>query len=100
MTSGCAPILHTLSWVSMSPNDTSDAAREAQVALLAKMTNAQRGALTMRLSTQAIAMSRRAIRRQHPEWSDFEVKVYWARLHYGPEVGAMIDRWIEKQSSE
>lgn len=84
----------------MEPNDTSDAARAAQLELLRRLTNAQRAALALRLSDNAIALSRRAIQRAHPDWSEFRVKREWARLHYGEEIAAMIDRWSERQADD
>ncbi len=84
----------------MGPNDTSEHARVAQIEALRALSNRERGALAMRLSDNAIALSRRAIRRANPLWSDFDVQVEWARLHYGPEIAAMIARWVERQPVE
>lgn len=81
----------------MSIDDTTEDARRAQIALLKQLSNTERVAIALRLSSQAIARSRRAIQRQHPEWSEFEVKIHWARLHYGPEVSEMIDRWLAQR---
>lgn len=73
------------------PSDTSAAATEEQIRRLQAMSNSQRGALALRLSDRVIALSRRAIARAHPEWSDWEVKVEWARLHYGDELAAKLE---------
>ena len=78
--------------VSVEPNDTSDRARQQQIELLRTMTPGQRAALALRLTDNAIALSRRAIARAHPEWSELEVKIEWARIHYGPQISAWIER--------
>lgn len=70
----------------MLPDDRSKNARSQQIELLRQMTPGQRAALALRLTDEAIARSRRAIARVHPEWSDREVKIEWARIHYGEAV--------------
>jgi len=70
----------------MSARDTSPAAHRAQIELLRQMTNSQRASLALRLSSEAIRLSRRAIQRVNPQWTDREVKIEWARIHYGEEI--------------
>jgi len=49
------------------------------------------------LSASVIALSRRAIRRRHPEWSEREVLLEFVALHYGRDLAARIREQLERR---
>lgn len=77
-----------------SSPDTAPAAERVQIELLRRATTAQRAALAISLSETAIALSRRAIRRAHPDWSEREVLLEWAALHYGRELSERVRAYL------
>ena len=66
--------------------DTSPEAERVQIALVRRMTAGQRVALVRSLTRLAVGLSRRAIRRAHPGWSEREVEIEFVRLHYGEDL--------------
>ena len=75
-------------------SDTSPDALAVQIELLRKATLSERFRLTCDLTTTAIELSRGAIRQAHPTWSELEVKLYWAELHYGKELADQVRRHL------
>ncbi len=67
-------------------SDTSPDALAVQIQLLRKATLSERLRLMCDLTTAAIELSRDAIRRANPTWSELEVKLQWAELHYGKDL--------------
>ena len=57
-----------------------------QVELIRRQSVGQRVARMRSLSAEVIEMSRRAIRKLHPDWSEREVLLEWAAVHYGREL--------------
>lgn len=71
-------------------SDTSPDALAVQIELLRKATLEERFRLTCDLTTTAIELSRHAIRQAHPTWSELQVRLYWAELHYGKELADQV----------
>ena len=70
-------------------SDTPTKVLQAQAALLREAGPTRRAALGLAMTTQALAMSRRAIQQRHPDLSEQDVLLLWAEIHYGK---ALADR--------
>ena len=66
-------------------NDTSPDVFRIQLDLYRQMTCAERFQLAMRMSTLAREFATARIRRDHPSWSDREVKRELIRISFLPE---------------
>ena len=75
-------------------SDTSPDALAVQIELLRNATFSERFRLTCDLTTTAIELSRGAIQQAHPSWSELEVKLYWAELHYGKDLADQLRRHL------
>jgi hypothetical protein len=80
-------------------SDTSPKAEEVQIALLRRLTPAQRLAKTFSLSHEVVQLSKRAIRRQNPGLSESELKILYLRHFYGPELAHKYKEYLEKNSN-
>ncbi len=76
------------------PSDTSPDALAVQIELLRKATLSERFCLMCDLTTTAIELSRGAIQRANPSWSELEVKLKWAELHYGKDLADQVGRHL------
>jgi hypothetical protein len=76
-------------------SDTSPEAEEIQIALLRKLTPAQRAAKAFSLSHQVIQLSRRAIRRQNPGLSEFDLKILCLQHFYGPDIARKVRKRLQ-----
>lgn len=63
-----------------------------QLELMRRATPQRRLALALSLSTTAIQLSRRALRRLHPELSERDLLLMWAEVHYGRELADRVRR--------
>ena len=70
----------------MQLNDTSPEVEEKQIQMLRKAATAQRFARARSLTNTVIYLSRRAIGRNQPSFSDREIKLKFISLHYGKEL--------------
>jgi hypothetical protein len=66
--------------------DTDAEAEEEMFRLLRDASVAEKFALTESLTLRAIALSRRALSRLHPEATEREILLRWVALHYGEEL--------------
>jgi len=64
-------------------SDTPAKVLQAQAVLLRQAGPTRRAALGLAMTTQALAVSRRALRQRHPELSEQDVLLLWAEIHYG-----------------
>jgi hypothetical protein len=62
------------------------AARAVQLDLLRNATPERRFSLARSLSASTIALARAAIRQRHPDWTEQDVLLEFARVHYGEEL--------------
>jgi hypothetical protein len=76
---------------------TSPAADEIQVRLLRNAGTAGRVARARSLSQSVIGLSRRAIQRRHPEWSEREVLLEFVAVHYGRELADRVRHHLERR---
>jgi hypothetical protein len=75
-------------------SDTHPAAARVQLDLLRRAGPIRRAALGAEMTTAAVAASRYAIQRLHPDWSELEVKLEWARVHYGEELASRVRAYL------
>ncbi len=68
------------------PNDTSLDIEEKQLQLLREMSPSDRLMMAVRLSSDVIRASKRAIARTHPELTPRQVGHMFVELHYGREL--------------
>lgn len=66
--------------------DTDPEAERVQLELLRAAPPARRAALACRLSDQVRHLALRALRRAHADAGDDEIKVLFARVHFGDEL--------------
>ena len=78
-------------------NRMSDADR-IQVDLLRRAGVAERFRLVCSLSSTVVELSRQAIRDRHPEWSEREVLLEWAAVHYGRELAERVRRYLKERA--
>ena len=74
--------------MSVEPSDTTDEAREVQIAAYRAMTPSQRVEIALQLSDDVRALSRSGIRRRHPEFDERGVHHEFLRILYGSELAA------------
>ena len=49
------------------------------------------------LSAEVIEMSRRAIRKIHPDWSERDVLLEWAAVHYGRDLADKLRDYLTER---
>ncbi len=76
---------------------TSPAADDVQVRLLRDAGTAGRATRALSLSRSVIALSRRAIGRRHPEWSEREVLLEFVAVHYGRNLAQRVRHHLERR---
>lgn len=68
------------------PSDTTVDAEMVQRQLLREKSPTERVMLALRLSSEVIRASKRAIARTHPEFTAEQISHRFIQLHYGPEL--------------
>ena len=69
-----------------APLDTHLSAERVQIDLLRSAGTAKRAAIALAMTTAAVKLSRRAIQRIHPDWSEQEINLLWLEVHYGKDL--------------
>ena len=80
--------------------DTHPTAEEVQHQLLRQATPAKRFAIMCSLSQTVAALSRRAIRRANPAYSQRELDLAFVSYHYGEELAARVRLDLEERHNE
>lgn len=80
--------------------DTHPRAEEIQVLLLRQATVAKRLAVMRSLSRTTIYLSRRAIQRANPTYSQLEVGLAFVAYHYGEELAKRVSQYLEQRNYE
>lgn len=75
--------------------DTHPEALEVQLSLFRKMTGPQRLAKAVSLSGQFIAMSKAAIRRRHPEFTEQQVMLVFVEQNYGIDLARSVESYLK-----
>ena len=78
--------------------DTHPQAEEVQLKLLRQASIAERFALMASLSETAIQLSRRAIQRANPTYSELEVNLAFVAYHYGEDLAERIRKYLEQRN--
>ena len=73
-------------------NDTASDAEQVQLRLLHEKSPSERLALALRLTSEVILASKRAISRTCPELTEREVDYRFVELHYGRELAEGMKR--------
>jgi hypothetical protein len=81
------------------PQADDRAAHAIQIDLMRKATTAQRFGLARSLTATTIELSRTAIRQRHPDWSELEVLLEFARVHYGAELSDRVRAYLDRRES-
>ena len=79
-------------------SDTHPDAEKVMIELLRKATVAQRVARAFSMSAMVKDLSMRAIAKANPEYSEQEVKLKWAELHYGKDLADRVREYIREKS--
>ncbi len=79
-------------------NDTSPEAAAVHLELLRKMPPSQRLNQALALSCEVMRLSKQAIRRRHPEFSEDEVRIKFIEMHYGAELAQSVKAWRAEKS--
>lgn len=80
-------------------SDTTPDAAEVQFSILRAMSPADRLSLALRLTSDVIRASKRAIQGAHPEWTQREVGHAFIELHYGKELADAVREFEREKSS-
>jgi hypothetical protein len=70
---------------------------EKQIELLRRASPRRRSAMMLAMTTTAIKRSRHAIQRLHPDWSELEVNLFWAEIHYGKDLADKVRAYLAAQ---
>jgi hypothetical protein len=81
-------------------SDTPDEIAQLQADLLRQAGPRKRAAMAAAMTAAAVKRSRQAISRAHPEWSELEVKFFWAEVHYGKELADRVRAYIARRSQK
>ncbi len=84
--------------VSERPADTTPEAWAAQLALLRRMSGAQRVAIAFRLTRLAREASRAGIRARHPDYGEDEVRRAFFRMLHGDAITSRV--WPDRELLE
>jgi len=74
----------------MIPKDTSEEAHRMQIQLLCNMTGTQRVDLLAAMCAQTRETTRAGIRARHPEYTEAQVKLAFARIILGKDLYAEV----------
>ena len=80
--------------------DTHPKAEEVQLQLLRQATPAKRFGIMCSLSQTMAALSRRAIRRANPDYSQRELDLAFISIHYGEELAERVRIYLEERRNE
>jgi hypothetical protein len=73
--------------------DTSADAESVQLKLIGQLPPAERLERALALTCEVIRLSKAAIRRRHPEFSEDEVGLKFIELNYGSELAESVRAW-------
>jgi predicted membrane chloride channel (bestrophin family) len=76
-------------------NDTNPEIEKIQIQMFRNATTLKRFTRARSLTSTVVQLSRQAIRRKHPSFSDQEVKLEFVSLHYGKELAEKVKKFIE-----
>lgn len=79
----------------MSLSDTHPSIASKQLELIRGLSIEQKLELTSAFSWDLIQASRKLIADEHPEWSELEVNLHWADIHYGSDLAGRVRRYLE-----
>ena len=82
------------------PNDTSLDAERVQIELLRKAGVAGRLRHMLSLSHSVLALSKRALTRQHPDADCRENGLRFVAIHYGPELEKNVRDYLARRSTQ
>ena len=74
-------------------NDTSADAESVQLKLISRLPPTERLEKALALTCEVIRLSKAAIRRRHPEFSEDEVGLKFIELNYGSELAESVRAW-------
>ena len=77
--------------------DTSPELERVQIELLRKAGKTRRLQLGLELSSEALEMAQRAIRRAHPELSELEAKLLFVEVTYGKDLADGVRAHLAKR---
>ena len=79
-------------------NDTSPEAKQVQLELIRRMSPSDRLQKTLDLSCELIRMSKAAIRRRYPEFTEDDVRIKFIELNYGNELAEKVKAWRQGEA--
>ena len=80
-------------------NDTHFKIEAMQYALLRNAGIVKRTMQMRSLTRAVIRLSRRAIARAHPEYSQQEVDLFFVRLHYGGGIADRLEKYLKQRKA-
>ena len=80
--------------------DTHPKAEEVQISLLRKAPVAKRLAVMRSLTQTTIQLSRRAIQRANPTFSDTDIDLAFVAYHYGQDLAQRLSQYLERRNNE
>lgn len=85
--------------ISQSP-DTSLEAEKIQIELLRKATISRRMSIVRSLSQTVMYLSRRAIKRANPSFTEREVDIAFVANHYGQDLAERLRIYLKQRDNE
>jgi hypothetical protein len=80
-------------------SDTDADTETVMLRMLREASGAKRFAMASALTSSVIELSRKHLRRDHPEASEMEIRLKWVGLHYGPELERELRDDLERRRS-
>jgi len=80
-------------------SDTHEDVQKLQIQLARRSTPSEKVAQVRRLTDFVTRLSRRAIARANPGFSQEEVDLRWVEIHYGPELAAELRNDLRQRTS-
>ena len=85
----------------MNPNsDTHPDMLLKQIELLRQAGMLRRSTIMLTMTDDIIRLSRRAIQQLHPDWSELEVKLFWAEVHYGKNLADRVRKYLSDRMQQ
>ncbi len=78
-------------------SDTHPHAEKVMIELLRKATVSQRVSRAFSMSAMVKDLSMRAVAKANPEYTQQEVKLKWAELHYGKDLADRVREYIKNK---
>ncbi|MBI3016664.1 MAG: hypothetical protein HYY62_01485 [Deltaproteobacteria bacterium] len=78
--------------------DTHPDAEKVQIKLLRQASTSERLRRTFTMSSWILWLSKQAISKAHPTWSNRKVDLFFVEVHYGKKLASHLQAYLEKNN--